>query len=347
MGKTAIRIGFVLALIALTPACTDQTPVGVEGTSLDASVAGSCTSGPDYALVDLGTLPGYLGGLARAVNDEGRIVGWASAVGAIPDRAFLWESGSMEDLGTLGGASSRAFDVNNRGQIVGEAETAGGLLRAVLWEDGVAIDLGTLGGVRSYARGVNDRGDIVGAAETPSGETRAVLWSQGSIIDLGHPAEGVWSDAQRLNNRHTIVGSWENAVFTQQGAIWQGGEFEDMGSLIPRDVNERDQIVGGGAGPFLLDNGALTTLECQSGFRCSAIAINDRTQIVGWGIRADAVLWDHGHVHELPPFPGEDGNTRAWDINNCGAIVGSLSHEPGRILLWQDVDGGRVPACAS
>jgi len=56
------------------------------------------------------------------------------------------------DLGTLGGNSSSATDVNARGQVVGLSETESGERHAFLWttDDGM-IDLGTLGGSSSTA----------------------------------------------------------------------------------------------------------------------------------------------------------------------------------------------------
>jgi probable HAF family extracellular repeat protein len=79
----------------------------------------------------------------------------------------------MHDLGTLGGPESRAVAINERGQVVGRAETkakdeAGHpISHAFLWEDGKMRDLGTLpGGLESFAYGINERGQIVGTSET-------------------------------------------------------------------------------------------------------------------------------------------------------------------------------------
>ena len=83
------------------------------------------------------------------------------------------------DLGTLGGANSKAFGINPRGDIVGQSETANGETHAFLYRDGTMTDLGTLpGGFESVAYGINPRGDVVGESGTRSGDGHAILWTR-------------------------------------------------------------------------------------------------------------------------------------------------------------------------
>jgi len=58
---------------------------------------------------------------------------WIGQTATGQDHGFEWENGVITDLGMLGGASSKAFAINERGQVVGESQTANGGLRAVLW----------------------------------------------------------------------------------------------------------------------------------------------------------------------------------------------------------------------
>ena len=92
-------------------------------------------------LQDLGTLgAGFAGSDASAVNDWGQIVGLSSVSPnpwldlGLPRHAFLWtKRGGMVDLGTLGGIYSIAYDLNERGHIVGASTTPSGDTHAVLW----------------------------------------------------------------------------------------------------------------------------------------------------------------------------------------------------------------------
>jgi probable HAF family extracellular repeat protein len=126
-------------------------------------------------IIDLGTLGGSEAN-ATGINDRGQVVGYSNTTtGAI--HAFLWEDGTMTDLGTLpGGIQSQAYAINSRGQIVGGGSDASGDMRAVRWEDSTIVDLGTLpGGRLSQALAINNRGQVVGYNYYP---LHAVLWTK-------------------------------------------------------------------------------------------------------------------------------------------------------------------------
>ena len=66
---------------------------------------------------------------ARSINNAGQIVGWVGN-----SRAALWQGGKVILLPNLpGGKWSAAFDINERGQIVGSATNRRGDGHAVLW----------------------------------------------------------------------------------------------------------------------------------------------------------------------------------------------------------------------
>ena len=81
----------------------------------------------------------------------------------------------LTDLGALGGAVSHAYGINAHGQIVGDANLAGGGVHAFLYSDGKMIDLSPPGSDASCAFGINDSGQVVGDASVRGQAVSRVL----------------------------------------------------------------------------------------------------------------------------------------------------------------------------
>jgi probable HAF family extracellular repeat protein len=166
------------------------------------------------------------GGGAVGINDTGQIVGYSyttntACCGPGSPHATRWASSNSPpmDLGTLGGASSQALNINNRGFIVGWAEIGNGTEHAALWgPTTTAFDLGTLGGKSSYASGINVEGDVVGSAQTVWGVWHAVLWTNKhhKAVDLNYEIDGQIAleitllDAVATNDRCMVVANGYN-----------------------------------------------------------------------------------------------------------------------------------------
>ena len=172
------------------------------------------------------TLLGTLGGdysRAFGINDNGDIVGKADLPRSYfsttlhgysrRTHAFLWTSGAMADLQTLGGDNSLAYAINDHGQVVGYSETAAGDTHACLWQNGQPIDLGTIGtGSQSQAVAINNQGYAVGTSGVDrSGMTHAALWVGGRGVDLNKRVVNgktwILAEARSINNGNAIVGS--------------------------------------------------------------------------------------------------------------------------------------------
>ena len=95
-------------------------------------------------------------------NEEGQVVG-ASQSGSYL-YAFLWDDGTMTNLGALGAYGSWAYDINDAGQVVGGSVVDDQFHNhAFLWQNGSMQDLGALGWDRSVVWDINDKGQVVGA----------------------------------------------------------------------------------------------------------------------------------------------------------------------------------------
>ena len=117
---------------------------------------------------------------AYGINELGEIVGRGLLLGPPQSyHAVFWPApDTVQDLGTLGGDNSEAYDINNDRIIVGGSETATGDTEAFVWHADFGMQtLGTLGGDYSKAFGVNSTGQIVGESETATGVIHATLWS--------------------------------------------------------------------------------------------------------------------------------------------------------------------------
>jgi probable HAF family extracellular repeat protein len=69
------------------------------------------------------------------INDAGQVVGWARPVGTSGTgliHAVLWTGSEVRDLGTLGGADSTAYAINDAGVITGGAALRSGIERPYL-----------------------------------------------------------------------------------------------------------------------------------------------------------------------------------------------------------------------
>lgn len=293
---------------------------------------------------DLGTLGGPNSAVVwNGLNQRGMVVGIAETDIADPLGAtwscsfffptltgktclgFVWSNGNMQALPTLGGNNGYATAINNRGQIVGWAETdtpdatcnppqvLG--FRAVLWTPKrggyQARELPPYPGhTASAATAINERGQVVGISGTCDNAfgrfsaERAVLWDKDRVIDIGNLGGIAWNTPVAINERGDIVGfsnlpGDEDGAFTAHAFLWT-------------------------------DRDGMTDLETLPGNTNSqAHGINLRRQIVGVATGGEpgtrAFYWEDGHMHDLndlaPDFEGTLLDAR--HINERSEITGS------------------------
>jgi probable HAF family extracellular repeat protein len=282
---------------------------------------------PMYTLLEI-TGPGSQG-YAYALNESGNAVG-AARFGNSDVHAFLYSSatGVTSDLGTFGGKTSVANDINESGSVTGWASKKASSIfdpdesLPFLYQGGSlnVIDLTPIGQSNGAGGAINDSGQIIGSAFATAEQQGATtfLFDGNNIVDLG-TLGGHTSYPGDINEAGTIVGS----SFTSNGhvhAYVYDGKMHDLGGFGgPFDysaaaaINEFGLIVGestdattnrGRAVAFI--NGEILNLGTLAGFdsdrSSSALAVNNHGDIVG-----DA----RGLVV-----------SEAWDINDARQIVG-------------------------
>jgi probable HAF family extracellular repeat protein len=206
----------------------------------------------------------------------------------------------MTDLGTLDGNSSRAYGINDNGQVVGYSDTAtSGYFHAFVTDaSGQMTDLGTLGGNSSYAYGINNNGQVVGEATSSSGPVHAFVsdGTSGSMIDLG-TLGGNYSYALGINDSGQVVGyaTTDSSNYYSHAFVSDGsGSMTDLGTFggnysYAQAINDSGQVVGyaytssGFSHAFVSDGtpGSMTDLGTLGGNLSFAYGINDSGLIVG------------------------------------------------------------------
>jgi probable HAF family extracellular repeat protein len=176
----------------------------------------------------LGTL-GATESFGRGVNNYGQAVGTSYSNTSRVDQALLWTpataggtTGTLQDLGTFGGANSGAAAINGQGYVTGGAELPGGSspVHAFVWRpaspngtSGTLTDLDPGGTGNSSGASINSGGLVAGTSDDNSGKNFAVLWQPGvhgyTMSDLNSliPAGTGWDlqYATALNDSGQIV----------------------------------------------------------------------------------------------------------------------------------------------
>jgi len=264
----------------------------------------------------------------------------ASCPGTLPTYEVL-------DLGTLGGATSRAEAVNSRGDVVGISALAGSpSSHAFLYSNGAMTDLRTLGGKSSWAHGINDLGQIVGSSQRADGNSHAFLYTDGEMIDLG-TLGGRTSTAYAVNNAGQVVGISHTADGPQHAFLYSDGVMHDLGTLggggsVAFDINDTGEIVGMSRTAdhnqvaFLYKDGQMRPLADFDGHGSCGNAFSSDGKVVGTagaGGHSQAFVFADAQaefipmpvIEQTPPSNVEWTNSYGNAVNADGDVVGTVT----------------------
>lgn len=287
------------------------------------AVAVLAHAAPQYSIVDLGLVPGGDGGTkAYAINSAGQVVG--SDIGGT--KSFLWTPGGgmrivpeLENDFPWVPSFNAAYDINDRGQVVGESNNAG------FWWDSNTPDAAPMN-LRKvhdsfFPYAINNWGIIAGKT---GGNVAAVIMPGAGLRSVPLPPLGYAEGAARaVNSTGSVAGDiWR----------WEAGTGRD-------EWPEANLWAGG---PASVNMGLLSAADQGS----RGYGLNDLNHVVGlvqdpeWN--EQAFFWSEaGGMQALAMLPGEldDGGrtqSAAYAVNNLDFIVGQSS---GHAALWTPADG--------
>jgi probable HAF family extracellular repeat protein len=374
-----INAGGTIVGMATGPSGTSPQPVAWRGTGVTplsgtwGSVIGEArgiNNRGDVVGVTYGGIGGFVwsdgifkalaspyGSLPQAIDDRGVAVGLILTEGGSPEHGAVWGKALTRIppdnprpvttapqpvfLGTLGGASSYATRVNDRGQILGYSAIAPDReeTHPFLWQNGVMRDLSADPGELSWADDINDQGHVVGgSADRDDGSTYGALWHNGVTSRLPLLAGSNNCRATAINEVGLIAGFcvfYPNPVtFELVGVFWRNAVIERIPApaglqLYPFDVNDGGAAIGiafrgSDVFKFLWQDGVLTNIDqAAAGAFSEVVAIDNRGVIAGYGPGPSflqALLWDGQVVRSV----GDPSTSNvAYGLNELGDVVGT------------------------
>jgi probable HAF family extracellular repeat protein len=282
------------------------------------------------------------------INKRGQVVGYSWTDAPFAAQSFLYDDGTRQDIGSLGGTFTEAVDINDRGEIVGIGVGATFQIHAFLWQKGIMTDLGPSNGVTSYGwPAINNQGLIVFNDAIPTNaDSRAFLWEPIGRTDLGDLG-GALTYASAINERGQVTGVGTTATGEYHAFLWDDGAMTDLGPMatpgyaalsgVPK-ANRKGQTVftynmaDTSFAAILWDGNARVRLPDLGGKFSIPADINESGQVTGTSFplnsEGHAVIWEDGAISDL-------GRGVAMAINNAGDVV--IQRDAGttpRAFLW-------------
>lgn len=297
---------------------------------------------PEYRVTVVGPANSY----ANDINAAGVVVGtyYLGAPGSSPSRGFVNRGNGLSTLGTLGGGSSTAVAINDKGQILGNWTAANGRQRGYIYYQGRQRDIGAVTGVPANSRttytDINNAGYTTANVFLPqsAGERSFLRTPGGQFRDLGSlsDAPATLNHALAINNRKQVVGESGPLTFPDQplrAFSWTAGVMRDLGDFgfTPNGaeaINERGQVTGYMSLPegfrdrvaFVYSNGRLINIDGRGpteGRSSTGTGINNHGHVVGASNHLSGFIWRGRRMESLNALIDR---RLGWDIYSPQAI---------------------------
>jgi hypothetical protein len=207
-------------------------------------------------------VPGALLVSALGINDHGQVVGSWSPPDAIldpvtgeyePIHAFVWEAGCATTFDVPDSIMTAAYEINNRGQIVGNYTDADGVQHGYVLDAGAITTIDHPQATRqpnmtgTRVVGIDDHGRLVGSYGDDAGLLHAWVWENGQFTSIDPPG-ALAAEASQIDDSGRIVGRYLDATPKLRGFLMERDRFTlidapDRCDTAPFGINNRGQIL--------------------------------------------------------------------------------------------------------
>jgi probable HAF family extracellular repeat protein len=299
--------------------------------------------------------------IGASINGKGQVA-FTDEVSSAVTRAKFYDGKSVRDIGTLGGPSASASDVNDLGQVTGSANVNadGSISHAYRWSRATGmVDLAPGAPGNSNGNAINNKGQVAGSVRLPSHIFHGFVWTPRTApLDIGALGPSLSSSASVINDAGMVAGfaeSGSGGPFSQVSIRWtKAGGLHTIGTLpseftFSTDINAAGHIVGespfppGGESHAFLwtQRGGLHDLGTGSLTSSIALALNDHDVVVGETQRRFVgpiygFVWTRatGLVEFKSQSP--DLTASANDVNNRDQVVGGIDNHA---FIWTRAEG--------
>jgi probable HAF family extracellular repeat protein len=272
------------------------------------------------------------------------------------------------DLGTLGGESSYAFDVNDGGVVVGMAQTSAGTFQAFRWtlNDGLQALAPLDGDTASRAIAITNDNTVLGVSTSKAGTSRPVTWTaSGAVTELPiPPIAGAGLAPNDRNTQGTVVG---DATFTGDPAafvhawVWSAaGGLTDLSSQLEVPYENYAAAINGSGDVVGMMSGGLRRAYLwrpQGGARSLGIpgTAPGRTETAAQGVSGDGrvvgwarLLAGEDDAGPVAPFPSLGSYAYVWSDASGFTLLPGFGGESESDAVGDDVnDRGDVVGSAT